>query len=124
MAQNLANFWRKIPQRVDMLTVVSPHSEEAEVYTFNPTLEKIREKNLDAFYKPQINAAPAIITTNEWIGWIIAPATQEQIRQNRLAEARTKIIDALSGIVKLWKLSTKAWQEYAKTLIDLYNKVK
>lgn len=124
MAQNLTNYWRRIPQRVDVMTTLSPQGDVAEVYTFNPAFERLSERNLNAFRKPQINSSPAIINTNEWIGGTISAPTQQQIRESRMAEAKTKIVNALGGLIKWWQLATKAWQQWAKTLIDLYNKIK
>lgn len=124
MPTNLTNLGRKLPQRTDYLSVVSPEWDVAEVYNFNPALERIREEKLNAFRKPQLNAAPDIINVTEWIGWTIAPATQEQMMQNRIAQAKSKIVGVLDSMLKWGHLATKAGANFARNLIDLYNKLK
>ena len=125
MPTNLTSLGRRFsPTRTDYLSVVSPEWDAAEVYNFNPTLERVREKNLNAFRKPQLNASPDIINITEWIGWTIAPATQEQIVQNRMAEAKSKIVGVLDFMLKWWQMNTKAGVDLARNLIDLYKKLK
>lgn len=124
MPTNLTNLGRRFPQRTDYLPVVSPEWDVAEIYNFNPTLEKVKEKNLNAFRKPQLNASPDIINITEWIGWTIAPATQEQMVQHRIAEAKSKIVGVLDFMLKWGHLATKAGADFARNLIDLYNKLK
>ena len=125
MPTNLTSLGRRFsPTRTDYLSVVSPEWDVAEVYNFNPTLERVREKNLNAFRKPQLNASPDIINITEWIGWTIAPATQEQIVQNRMAEAKSKIVGVLDFMLKWWQMNTKAGVDLARNLIDLYKKLK
>ena len=124
MPTNLTNLGRRLPQRTDYLSVVSPQWDMPEVYTFNPVTEKLNETNLDAFRKRQLNASPDIINVTEWIGWTIAPATQEQIMQSRISQAKSKIVWVLDFMLKQWQINTKAWADLARNLIDLYNKLK
>lgn len=124
MLTNLTNLGRRLPQRTDYLSVVSPQWNMPEVYTFNPVIEKVNETNLDAFRKPQINASPDVINVTEWIGWLVMPVTQEQELQHRLTEAKSKIVSALWEMVAAWHLASKSWQATAKALIDLYNKIR
>ena len=124
MPTNLTNLGRRLPQRTDYLSVVSPQWDMPEVYTFNPVIEKVNETNLDAFRKRQLNASPSILNVEEGIGWTIAPATQEQIMSSRVNEAKTKIVNALGWMINWWQLLTKEGKQLARTLIDLYNKLK
>ena len=124
MPTNLTNLGRRLPQRTDYLSVVSSQWDMPEVYTFNPVTEKLNETNLDAFRKRQLNASPSIINVEEGIGWIIAPATKEQIMQNRISQAKSKIVWVLDFMLKWWQISTKAGADLARNLIDLYNKLK
>ena len=124
MPTNLTNLGRRLPQRTDYLSVVSPQWDMPEVYTFNPVTEKLNETNLDAFRKRQLNASPSILNVEEGIGWIIAPATKEQIMQNRISQAKSKIVWVLDFMLKWWQISTKAGADLARNLIDLYNKLK
>lgn len=125
MPTNLTNLGRRFsPTRTDYFSVASPKWDMAEVYNFNPVLERVKEENLNAFRKPQLNASPDIINITEWIGWTIAPATQEQMIQNRMAEARSKIVGVLDFMLKWWQINTKAGVNLAKNLIDLYKKLK
>lgn len=124
MALNLVNMGRRFPQQQQAVSYPLPVMEEQEIYTFNPTAEALNMKRLDAFRKPQINASPDVINVTEWIGWLIMPLTQEQALQHRLAEAKSKIVNALWEMVAAWHLASKSWQATAKALIDLYNKIR
>lgn len=125
MATNLTRLGRVMPQRAtNIVDYVQPAWDMPEVYNFNPAIERVNEQNLNAFRKPQVNASPAVINTNEWIGWLVMPATQEQERQLRIEEARTKIVDFLWVMIKAWQLSTDWGKTTARTLIDLYNKIR
>lgn len=122
--QNLTSLGRKLPQRTDYLSIVSPQWDMWEVYTFNPVIEKVNETNLDAFRKRQLNASPSIPNVEEGIGWTIAPATKEQIMQNRISQAKSRIVWVLDSMLKWWQMSTKAGADLARNLIDLYKKLK
>lgn len=125
MALNLTNLWRRLPvETTSRIDYRSPAGDVAEVYTFNPTIERLHEQNMNAFRKPQINAAPDVINVTEWIWWLVAPITQEQERQIKIQEARSKIVWALGDMISWWLLATTKWIARAKTLIDLYNKLK
>lgn len=124
MPTNLTNLGRRLPQRTDYLSTVSPQWDMWEVYTFNPVIEKLNETNLNAFRKPQLNSAPSIINVEQGIGWTIAPATKEQIMQNRISQAKSRIVWVLDFMLKWWQINTKAGVDLARNLIDLYNKLK
>lgn len=93
-------------------------------YLWNQTFDRLNEQNLNAFRKLQVNASPAVITTNEWIAWNIAPASTQAVIANRMEEAKSKIVKALWDLAAGKQIATAAGKAKAKALIDLYNKIK